>query len=225
VLAGHIRDWPAGPDREPAESGHGLYLAAQLAGHSDWHDDASGRTIHGTPPPDRRRPPPGDRARAFPGFFRILLDWAMAGGTVTTTPARDAAALWIPAGTSPPSPPADYPARVAAVAGTRAARFAAFDAALEEHHPAGAAHEWLAILAVRPDRQGQGAGSALPRSRHRHLDQSGLGACLEAATARARDLYLGHGYLLRPGAPLHLPEDGPAMWPMWRDPQQPAGQS
>ena len=36
-----IRD-PAGM---PAESGHGLYLAAHLAQHLDWHDDASGRTV------------------------------------------------------------------------------------------------------------------------------------------------------------------------------------
>jgi GNAT superfamily N-acetyltransferase len=168
---------------------------------------------------------PDDRARAFPGFFRILLDWAMADGTVTTTPARAAAALWIPSLSRPPSPPADYSARVAAVAGSRASRFAAFDATLEEHHPVGVAHEWLAILAVRPDQQGQGAGSALLRSRHRDLDQAGLGAYLEAATPRARDLYQRHGYALRPGAPLHLPDDGPPMWPMWRDPQQPAGQS
>jgi GNAT superfamily N-acetyltransferase len=163
---------------------------------------------------------PAGRARAFPGYFRILLDWAMAAGTVTTTPARDAAALWIPALSGPPASPPDYPVRVAAVAGNRADRFAAFDAALEEHHPAGPAHEWLAILAVRPDRQGQGVGPALLDARHRDLDRAGLGAYLEAATPRARDLYQRHGYALRPGAPLHLPEDGPPMWSMWREPLQ-----
>jgi serine/threonine-protein kinase RsbW len=31
--------------RVPAESGHGLYLAAHLAQCLDWHDDASGRTV------------------------------------------------------------------------------------------------------------------------------------------------------------------------------------
>lgn len=29
----------------PAETGRGLYLAAHLARHLDWHDDASGRTV------------------------------------------------------------------------------------------------------------------------------------------------------------------------------------
>jgi anti-sigma regulatory factor (Ser/Thr protein kinase) len=38
-----IRDPGAGS--EPPNSGHGLYLAAHLAGHLAWHDDPSGRTI------------------------------------------------------------------------------------------------------------------------------------------------------------------------------------
>jgi serine/threonine-protein kinase RsbW len=37
-----------GADGEPAESGRGLYLAAQLAGGLTWHDDPSGRTIAAT---------------------------------------------------------------------------------------------------------------------------------------------------------------------------------
>ena len=41
-----IRD--PGTDGEPAESGRGLYLAAQLAGGLTWHDDPSGRTIAAT---------------------------------------------------------------------------------------------------------------------------------------------------------------------------------
>ncbi len=52
------------------------------------------------------------------------------------------------------------------------------------------------------------------------LDQHGTPAYLEAATQRTRGLYLRHGYVLQPGAPFCLPEDGPAMWPMWREPQQ-----
>ena len=160
---------------------------------------------------------PGERARIFPGFFRILVDWALADGTVTTTPDRDAAALWIPAGDQPPSPPADYPDRVAAVAGPWASRFEAFDATLEEHHPAGSPHEWLAIMGVRPGRQGRGVGSALLSARHRDLDREGRPAYLEAASPLARDLYLRHGYALRPGAPFRLPGGGPPMWPMLRE--------
>jgi serine/threonine-protein kinase RsbW len=45
----------AGPAAEPAESGHGLYMVRRLARCLDWHDDASGRTVHAVlgsgPPP------------------------------------------------------------------------------------------------------------------------------------------------------------------------------
>ena len=58
-----IRD--AGPCRELAESGHGLYMVGHLAERLDWHDDASGRTIHailGTRPPEHCRQQPGSQA-------------------------------------------------------------------------------------------------------------------------------------------------------------------
>ena len=41
-----VRD--PGADGGLAESGHGLYLAAQVAGGLTWHDDPSGRTIAAT---------------------------------------------------------------------------------------------------------------------------------------------------------------------------------
>jgi GNAT superfamily N-acetyltransferase len=196
------------------------FVPAVTAGPADL--DALSQVIavafHDLPPSQWLVSDSAERARIFPGFFRILLDWAMADGTVTTTPERDAAALWIPAGNHPPEPPADYPDRIAAVTGSRAGQFEAFDVTLEENHPTGIPHEWLAIIGVRPDRQGQGLGSALMRARHRDLDREGRPAYLEAASPRARDLYLRHGYALRPGSPFRLPDGGPPMWPMMRPP-------
>jgi anti-sigma regulatory factor (Ser/Thr protein kinase) len=54
-----VRD--AGPGCEVAECGHGLYMVCHLAEHLDWHDDASGRTIHailGQHPPGHCRHQP-----------------------------------------------------------------------------------------------------------------------------------------------------------------------
>lgn len=39
-------------------------------------------------------------------------------------------------------------------------QFVAFEAAFEQYHPVGASHHYLHILAVRPDRQGQGIGTS-----------------------------------------------------------------
>jgi GNAT superfamily N-acetyltransferase len=88
------------------------------------------------------------------------------------------------------------------------------DAGLDRHHPTGAAHHHLAILAVRPDGQGQGIGTALLRAHHATLDAAGTPAYLEASSDRNRVFYLRNGYADL-GPPIYLP-DGPQMRPMMR---------
>ncbi len=80
---------------------------------------------------------PDARRQIFPGYFRTYVEHALATGMACTTPGRAAAALWLPAGEEPPSSPDGHDARLAAVTGRWAERFRAFDAALEDHHPAG----------------------------------------------------------------------------------------
>jgi GNAT superfamily N-acetyltransferase len=162
---------------------------------------------------------PDERRQILPGYFRILLDHALASGLIHTTPDRAAAALWLPAGPGYPAPAADYDIRLAAVTGSRAGRFRAFDAALEARHPTAIPHRHLAILAVRPDRQGQGLGTALLRAYHQILDRDAVPAYLEASDHRTRRFYLSHGYADHPGQPIQLPE-GPKMHPMLRQPSQ-----
>jgi GNAT superfamily N-acetyltransferase len=84
-------------------------------------------------------------------------------------------------------------------------------------HPSGRAHEYLWMIAVAPERQGEGLGTALLQSVHDRCDREGLPAYLEASSARSRKLYerLGYDPL---GRPLDLP-GGPQMWPMWREPR------
>jgi GNAT superfamily N-acetyltransferase len=158
---------------------------------------------------------PAARREIFPGYFRIYAEHAMASGVVHTTPDRTAAALWIPVGEDGPAKPLDYAARLAVATSPWTSRFLAFDAALDRHHPAGVAHYHLAILAVSPQRQGQGTGTALLRAYHQMLDRDALApAYLEAADLRKRQIYLRHGYTDH-GPPIQLP-DGPLMYPMWR---------
>jgi GNAT superfamily N-acetyltransferase len=167
-------------------------------------------------------PYPPARRRIFPGYFRLYVEHALADGLVCTTPARDAVALWLPAGEAAASPPGDYDERLAAVTGQWVDRFRLFDQTLEDRHPTGYAHHHLAILAVRPDRQGHGTGRALLRAHHTGLDRDSIPAYLEASDLRSRRLYLAHGYT-DCGAPLFLPEA--VMYPMVRPPQvgQPPG--
>lgn len=161
-------------------------------------------------------PDPDARRDIFPGYFQILVEHALSCGTVLTTPGRDAAALWIYVEHEPPTP-ADYLRRLKDATGTRADRFAVFDATLEQHHPIGEPHHHLAILAVHPDQQCQGTGASLLTAHHQQLDQTTrLPAYLEAAKRRSSRLYRRHCYATRPEGPFHLPGNGPAMWPMTR---------
>ncbi|WP_405619056.1 GNAT family N-acetyltransferase [Streptomyces sp. NBC_00076] len=84
-------------------------------------------------------------------------------------------------------------------------------------HPEGRAHAYLWMIAVAPERQGEGLGTALMASVLDRCDREGLPAYLEASNARSRKLYERLGFTLA-GRPLDLP-DGPTMWPMWREPQ------
>jgi GNAT superfamily N-acetyltransferase len=160
-------------------------------------------------------PDPAARRAAFPAYFRLYVEHAIAGGLAETTLDRAAAALWLP-GTGPGEPPASYPGQLAAITGPHLPTFQAFDQALDRHHPAGTFHHHLAILAVRPDRQGQGIGTALLHAHHTTLDQDTTPAYLEASDERTRRIYLTHGYTDH-GPPIEL-ADNVRMWPMWRQP-------
>jgi GNAT superfamily N-acetyltransferase len=155
------------------------------------------------------------RHRIFPDYFRLYVEHALADGIVCTTPGQDTVALWLPAGEEPAPPSEGYDERLAALTGPWIDRFRAFDQALEARHPAGFAHHHLAILAVRPDRQGRGLGSALLRAHHAALDRDGIPAYLEASDLRTRRLYRANGYT-DCGAPLAFP--GAVMYPMVRQP-------
>lgn len=157
------------------------------------------------------------RRAIFPGYFRIHVEHALADGQVHTTEDRAAVALWLPLGAQPPAQDPDYDAQLAAVTSPWTSRFRIFDAALERRHPADAPHHHLAILAVRPDRQGQGAGTALMRAHHAILDDAGLAAYLEAASRRTQRLYHAHGYEDH-GPPIRLAANV-CMYPMWRNPR------
>ncbi|GHD90237.1 GNAT family N-acetyltransferase [Streptomyces naganishii] len=89
---------------------------------------------------------------------------------------------------------------------------------MAEAHPAGRAHEYLWMIGVTPDRQGDGLGSALIEHALRRCDRAGLPAYLEASSARSTKLYERLGFAFT-GATLDLPDGGPRMWPMWREPR------
>lgn len=161
------------------------------------------------------------RRKIFPAYFRIFVEHGRQHGLVCTTPDWAGVAVWLPAGIDLPALPDGYDERLLAVTAPWTSRFVAFDVALEARHPVGQPHHHLALLGVRPERQGRGIGSALLEAHHQVLDRDGTAAYLEASSRRSRRFYLRHGYEDF-GPPIDLP-DGPSLLPMWREPSPQPG--
>jgi GNAT superfamily N-acetyltransferase len=158
------------------------------------------------------------RHQSSPAYFEIFAEHAVRFGEVYATADPDTGdlngvALWFPLTAYIP-PPVDYDRRLKDVAASAFDRARDLDAAMEARHPT-TPHHYLAFIAVRPEHQNNGIGSALLSRHHARLDAAGIPAYLEANDPRNRDLYLRHGYIAEP--PIELP-DGPPMWPMWRSP-------
>jgi GNAT superfamily N-acetyltransferase len=161
-------------------------------------------------------PDPAIRREYAPAYFEIFAEHAARYGEVygavdPATGTLTGVALWFPLTQLIP-PPADYDVRLKDASPDAFDRASELDAALMANHPI-EPHHYLAFLAVHPENQNQGIGSALLNRHHARLDAAGLPAYLEANDPRNRDLYLRHGYLGRTA--IQLP-DGPPIWPMWR---------
>jgi GNAT superfamily N-acetyltransferase len=158
-------------------------------------------------------PDPQERASILPHYFRIITEHAFAHGTVEVSTDLAAVAVWL----CVPFPDlVDYQDKLATACGAWTPRFRALDEAMHRAHPTDRGpHDYLALLAVMPERQGRGLGTALLQHHHTALDQQHRPAYLEASNSHSRKLYERHGYT-DCATPLDLPYEGERMYPMWR---------
>uniref|UniRef100_UPI0034DE87F7 GNAT family N-acetyltransferase n=1 Tax=Streptomyces flavofungini TaxID=68200 RepID=UPI0034DE87F7 len=166
---------------------------------------------------------PGEeyRRRTHGALMGAFFDLALAEGFVDVTEDGAAAALWwsVPEGGPADGEPGgeDGPALLRQAVDPANERVELIGRLTDAAHPTDRAHQYLHMIAVRPDRQGEGLGTALVAAVLGRCDREGAHAYLEASNARSRDLYERLGFVLT-GTPLDLP-DGPRMWPMWREPR------
>ncbi|MGP3683466.1 GNAT family N-acetyltransferase [Streptomyces sp. IBSNAI002] len=109
-------------------------------------------------------------------------------------------------------------ARIFGVGGLQ--RAAGVQNALHEAHP-DTPHWYLPSVGTDPGLQGTGVGSALLRQQLAGCDRLGQPAYLESSKVSNIAFYEGLGF--RVTGELPLPEGGPTLWPMWRDPVPAAG--
>ncbi len=163
-------------------------------------------------------PEAAHRRTMHPRLMAAFVDIVLAQGRIDITDDGAACALWLSVpGEEGEEAADDGPARLRAALDPDNERIELVGRLTGEAHPAGRAHEYLWLIAVAPDRQGAGLGTALLRSVLDRCDREGVPAYLEASNPRSRALYERLGFVLR-GPAVDLP-DGPPLWPMWRDPQ------
>ncbi|TGB08934.1 GNAT family N-acetyltransferase [Streptomyces sp. MZ04] len=159
------------------------------------------------------------RRERHSGLMAAFLDMALSEGYVDITEDGAAVALWwsVPAGAHDDGE--DGPAQLREAVDPRNTRIEEIGRLTTEAHPSDRAHQYLHMIGVRPERQGEGLGSALIDGVLDRCDREGLHAYLEASSSRSRALYTRLGFAFT-GSAIDLP-DGPRMWPMWREPQSP----
>ncbi|MFH9004368.1 GNAT family N-acetyltransferase [Streptomyces afghaniensis] len=161
-----------------------------------------------------------DRRANHPGLMAAFTDIVLEAGRIDLTEDGSACALWLsmPADDHDADAEDDSPAQVRQAVDPDNERIEAIARLTAAIHPSGRAHEYLWMIGVVPGRQGEGLGTALIESVLDRCDREGLPAYLEASSARSRKLYERLGFELA-GPVLDLPEGGPTMWPMWREPR------
>lgn len=160
------------------------------------------------------------RAAAFRRFFQVAVrTMTLPLGETYTTGDASGAALWAPPGAwtlGPDDVEPLLPDLSAAFGEDRLERSLEGMAAMDAVHPH-EPHFYLLLLGVVPERQRRGVGSALLDGMLRRCDEEGLPAYLEATTPRNRSLYERHGFVVT--GTLALPDGGPPLWLMWREPR------
>jgi N-acetylglutamate synthase-like GNAT family acetyltransferase len=88
---------------------------------------------------------------------------------------------------------------------------------IEQRHPV-EPHYYLSVVGTDPDKQGGGVGSALLAPVLNRCDASQTAAYLECSKESNVSFYARHGFELTER--IDLPDDGPPLWLMWREPQR-----
>jgi len=86
----------------------------------------------------------------------------------------------------------------------------------ETAHPAAEPHYYLSLLATNPDQRGRGLGMGLLAVTLEQIDAEGAAAFLESSNPANDHRYERLGF--RRCGEFELPEDGPSVTQMWRDP-------
>ncbi|MFD3653941.1 GNAT family N-acetyltransferase [Streptomyces sp. NPDC058620] len=162
--------------------------------------------------------PDEEHRRAVHGrFLGVFVDVTLDEGRIDLLEDGTATALWLPVPAGAPEEEDPTPALMRETADPDNERAELVGRLTGTVHPHDRAHEYLLMIGVSPERQGEGLGAALIDEVLQRCDREGVPAYLEASSERSRGLYERLGFTFT-GRTVDLPH-GPSMWPMWREPR------
>jgi GNAT superfamily N-acetyltransferase len=176
------------------------------------------RAFYGDPVWSWAFPDPERRLEQHRVVWGLVAEAALGYGSAWLTGNCAAVALWIPPG-KPELRPEDeerLPSLLAGLLGDGAARVLETFERFEVAHPEREPHYYLSLLGTNPDHSGKGLGMGLLADTLARIDAEGAPAFLESSNPVNTPRYERLGFSVC--GEFELPEDGPSVTQMWRDP-------
>jgi GNAT superfamily N-acetyltransferase len=162
---------------------------------------------------------PERRQTNLTALWTLLLEGSVGYGWVWTTSEVGAATVWIPPGRPelPEAQEAQLEPMLQELVGARSALVMEVFECFEAAHPRNLDHYYLSLLGTHPDHRGHGTGMALLADNLVSVDAEGMPAYLESTNPVNLDRYRSVGFEVT--GQFTLPEDGPTVTTMWREPR------
>jgi ribosomal protein S18 acetylase RimI-like enzyme len=164
-------------------------------------------------------PDASKRAEQHRRWWGLFVDGAMRFPWVWLTQGNTATSVWIPPDQTELSEEQEAAVEplLLEMLGSGASRVLQGVKMFDQAHPRGVPHFYLSLLATSTEHRGHAYGLRLLAENLRQIDQAGMPSYLEASNPANVPLYMRYGFEVL--GSFTVPEGGPEVFTMWRDPK------
>jgi hypothetical protein len=164
-------------------------------------------------------PDPARRAEQHRRWWGLFVDGAIRFPWVWLTQRNTATSVWIPPNETEFSEEQEAAMEPLLIdmLGSEASRVLQGVKMFDQAHPRGVPHFFLTLLATSTEHRGHSYGLRLMAENLRQIDEAGMPSYLEASNPANVPLYMRYGFEVL--GSFTVPEGGPEVFTMWRDPK------